>query len=164
MRLTFEMRTGFPIPRPFVRPPARPPVRPPARPDRGITLVELMVVMVIIALFATLVGGRLMRNVEKAQVTTAKAQIAEFESVLDMFRLDVGRYPTTEEGLQALRVKPSGMQNWDGPYLRKDVPMDPWSNAYVYRCPGQHGDFDLYSKGADGQDGGEADAADIVNW
>ena len=130
----------------------------------GITLIELLVVMVIIALFATLVGQRVFRNVEKARQTTAKAQIGEFESVLDAFRLDVGRYPTTEEGLQALRVRPGSLERWDGPYLRKDVPLDPWQRPYVYHCPGQHGDFDLYSLGADGQDGGEGEAADVTNW
>ena len=130
----------------------------------GITLIELLVVMVIIALFATLVGQRVFRNVEKARQTTAKAQIGEFESVLDAFRLDVGRYPTTEEGLQALRVRPGNIERWDGPYLRKDVPLDPWQRPYVYHCPGQHGDFDLYSLGADGQDGGEGEAADVTNW
>ena len=132
--------------------------------DRGITLIELLVVMVIIALFATLVGSRAFRNVEKARQTTAKTQISEFESVLDLFRLDVGRYPTTEEGLQALRVHPAGVENWDGPYLRKDVPMDPWNHAYVYRFPGQHGDFDVMSYGADGQEGGDGNDADIVSW
>jgi len=130
----------------------------------GITLIELLVVMVIIALFATLVGQRVFRNVEKARQTTAKAQIGEFESVLDAFRLDVGRYPTTEEGLQALRVRPGNIERWDGPYLRKDVPLDPWQRPYVYRCPGQHGDLDLYSLGADGQEGGEGEAADVTNW
>src|SRR5438045_6354128 len=130
----------------------------------GITLIELLVVMVIIALFATLVGQRVFRNVEKARQTTAKAQIGEFESVLDAFRLDVGRYPTTEEGLQAMRVRPGNLERWDGPYLRKDVPLDPWQRAYLYRCPGQHGDYDLYSLGAEGQDGGEGEAADVTNW
>jgi general secretion pathway protein G len=134
------------------------------RKDRGITLIELLVVMVIIAMFATLVGQRLFRNVEKARQTTAVAQIREFESVLDTFRLDVGRYPTTEEGLQSLRVRPGNLEKWDGPYLRKDVPLDPWQHPYVYRFPGQHGDFDLYSLGADGQEGGEGESVDIVNW
>jgi general secretion pathway protein G len=132
--------------------------------NAGITLIELLVVMVIIAMFATLVGGRLFKSVDKAKVTQARSQIQEFESVLDMFRLEVGRYPTTDEGLQALRVKPSGVENWDGPYLKKDVPIDPWGHPYVYKCPGQHGDFDLYSLGGDGQEGGEGDAADIANW
>jgi general secretion pathway protein G len=134
------------------------------RRDRGITLIELLVVMVIIAMFATLVGQRLFRNVERARQTTAKAQISEFESTLDLFRLDVGRYPTLEEGLQALRAAPGGLENWDGPYLRKEVPLDPWNRPYLYRFPGQHGDFDLLSLGADGQEGGEGEATDIVNW
>ncbi len=134
------------------------------RADRGITLIELLVVMVIIAMFATLVGQRLFRNVERARETQAKAQISEFESVLDTFRLDVGRYPTTEEGLQAMRTRPGTLERWDGPYLRKDVPLDPWQHPYVYRFPGQHGDYDLLSLGADGQEGGEGENADVVNW
>jgi general secretion pathway protein G len=138
--------------------------KPMRRSDRGITLIELLVVMVIIAMFATLVGSRLFRNVEKARQATAKEQIAEFESALDLFRLDVGRYPTTAEGLEALHTKPTGVENWDSPYLKKDVPQDPWGHAYVYRCPGQHGDFDLLSYGADGQEGGEGDDADVRNW
>jgi general secretion pathway protein G len=132
--------------------------------ESGITLIELLVVMVIIAMFATIVGQRLFRNVEKARQTTAKAQIGEFESVLDAYRLDVGRYPTTEEGLQALRVRPGNVERWDGPYLRKDVPPDPWNRPYVYRSPGQHGDYDLSSLGADGQEGGEGENADVTSW
>jgi general secretion pathway protein G len=132
--------------------------------ERGITLIELLVVMVIIAMFATIVGQRLFRNVEKARQTTAKAQISEFESVLDAYRLDVGRYPTTDEGLQSLRTKPGNAERWDGPYLRKDVPMDPWQRPYVYHSPGQHGDYDLYSLGADGQEGGDGESADVTNW
>jgi len=125
----------------------------------------LLVVMVIIAMFATIVGQRLFRNVEKARQTTAKAQINEFESVLDAFKLDVGRYPTSEEGLQSLRVRPGSVERWDGPYLRKDIPPDPWQRPYVYRFPSQHGgDYDLYSLGADGQEGGEGENADVTNW
>jgi len=134
------------------------------RNNKGITLIELLVVMVILAMLATLVGSRLFRNVEKGRQTVAKQQIVEFESVLDLYRLDVGRYPSTQEGLQALRVRPPGAENWDGPYLKKDVPPDPWGRLYAYRLPGQHGDFDLLSFGADGQEGGEGDAADIKNW
>ena len=130
----------------------------------GITLIELLVVMVIIAMFATIVGQRLFRNVEKARQTTAKAQISEFESVLDAFKLDTGRYPTSEEGLQSLRARPGSLERWDGPYLRKDVPLDPWQRPYVYRFPGQHGDYDLYSLGADGQEGGDGENADVTNW
>ena len=132
--------------------------------DSGITLIELLVVMVIIAMFATIVGQRLFRNVEKARQTTAKAQINELESVLDAFKLDVGRYPTTEEGLQSLRARPGNTDRWDGPYLKKDVPPDPWQRPYIYRFPGQHGDYDLYSYGADGQEGGEGENADATSW
>jgi len=132
--------------------------------DRGITLIELLVVMVIIAMFATLVGQRVFSNVGKAKQTQAKAQLQEFETVLDGFRLDVGRYPTTEEGLQALQVKPSGADSWDGPYLKKDIPLDPWAHPYIYRCPGQHGDYDLMSLGADAQEGGDGEAADVTSW
>jgi general secretion pathway protein G len=132
--------------------------------ESGITLIELLVVMVIIAMFATIVGQRLFRNVEKARQTTAKAQINEFESVLDAFKLDVGRYPTTEEGLQSLRARPGNTDRWDGPYLKKDVPVDPWQRPYLYRFPGQHGDYDLYSLGADGQEGGDGESADVTNW
>ena len=134
------------------------------RRDSGITLIELLVVMVIIAMFATIVGQRLFKNVERARQTTAKAQISEFESTLDVYRLDLGRYPSTDEGLQALRVRPGSLERWDGPYLRKDVPMDPWGHPYVYRIPGQHGDYDLLSLGSDAQEGGEGEAADITNW
>jgi general secretion pathway protein G len=134
------------------------------RRDRGITLIELLVVMVIIAMFATLVGQRLFKSVERGRQTAAKAQISELESTLDVFRLDVGRYPTTEEGLQALTTRPGNLEKWDGPYLRKALPLDPWGRPYVYRFPGQHGDYDLLALGADGQEGGEGEAADIVNW
>ena len=132
--------------------------------ESGITLIELLVVMVIISLFATLVGARLFSNVDKARQTTAKAQISEFETVLDLFRLDVGRYPASSEGLQVLRVDPGGIRNWDGPYLGKNVPMDPWGNPYIYQYPGEHGDFDLLSLGSDGQQGGEDVDMDIVSW
>ena len=132
--------------------------------ESGITLIELLVVMVIIAMFATIVGQRLFRNVEKARQTTAKAQISEFESILDAYRLDVGRYPTSDEGLQSLRARPGSVERWDGPYLKKDVPLDPWQRPYVYRAPGQHGDYDLYSFGADGQEGGEGENTDVTNW
>ena len=133
--------------------------------DRGITLIELLVVMVIIALFATFVGRSLFPNVDKARQTAAKQQIAEFDGVIETFRLDVGRFPTADEGLQALRVRPANVENWGGPYLKKDVPLDPWNHPYVYRCcPGQHGDFDLLSYGSDGQEGGQGFAEDVVSW
>ena len=120
--------------------------------------------MVIISLFATIVGARLFSNVDRARQTTAKAQISEFETVLDLFRLDIGRYPTGAEGLQALRNDPGSIRNWDGPYLAKQVPLDPWDRSYVYRYPGEFGDFDILSLGADGQEGGESENLDIVSW
>lgn len=132
--------------------------------ERGITLIELLVVMVILALFATLVGGRLFKQVDKSKQIQAKTQIGEFGTVLDTFRLEVGRYPTTTEGLAALQVKPAGVENWDGPYMAKEIPPDPWGHPYRYIQPGQHGDYDLVSLGGDGVEGGEGNAADIVSW
>ena len=132
--------------------------------NAGITLIELLVVMVIIALFAAIVGTRVGRSVDKAKHVAAKSQISEYESALDQFKLDVGRYPSNEEGLLALRTRPANAPNWDGPYLKKDVQADPWGRAYIYRFPGTHGDFDLISMGADGQEGGDGDNADIVSW
>ena len=134
------------------------------RSEAGITLIELLVVMVIIALFATIVGSRVGRSVGKAKTVAAKSQISEYESALDQFKLEVGRYPSNEEGLQALRVRPANAPNWDGPYLKKEVQPDPWGKPYIYRFPGTHGDFDLVSLGADGQEGGDGENADIVNW
>jgi len=133
------------------------------RREKGFTLIELLIVMIILGLLAALVAPKLFQKVGSSKQKAAKAQIALFESALDAFRLDVGRYPTTEEGLQAL-VKNPGLAKWDGPYLPKGVPKDPWGNDYVYKCPGEHGEYDLYSLGADGQEGGEGENADIVSW
>jgi general secretion pathway protein G len=130
----------------------------------GFTLIELLVVMVIIGLLAALVGPRFIRQEEKAKIKAAKAQIELLSTALDTFRLDVGRYPTSEEGLEALRTKPGGLERWDGPYLKKDVPLDPWGKAYAYKSPGEHGAFDIVSYGADGLSGGEGDNRDITNW
>jgi general secretion pathway protein G len=130
----------------------------------GFTLIELLVVMLILGLLAALVGPKLFGKVGKSKIKAAKAQIALLEDALDTFRLDVGRYPTTEEGLQALVEQPSGVEKWDGPYLKKKVPKDPWGHDYVYKCPGEHGDYDLYSLGADGQEGGEGENADVTSW
>ena len=130
----------------------------------GFTLIELLVVMLILGLLAALVGPKLFGKVGKAKIRAAKAQISLIEDALDAFRLDVGRYPTTEEGLQALVEQPSGVTKWDGPYLKKKVPKDPWGHDYVYKCPGEHGDYDLYSLGADGEEGGEGENADITSW
>ena len=132
--------------------------------ERGVTLIELLVVMIILGLIAALAAQQFLGKVESARRTSAKNQITELEGALDLFRLDAGRYPSAEEGLQALRQKPSGLENWDGPYLKKDLPLDPWGKAYIYKRPGEHGDFDLISLGPDGKEGGEGDAADVVNW
>ena len=130
----------------------------------GFTLVELLVVMIIIGLLAALVGPRFIRQEEKAMIKAAKAQIELLSTALDTFRLDVGRYPTTEEGLEALRKQPGGLEKWDGPYLKKEVPLDPWGKAYVYKSPGEHGPFDIISYGADGVLGGDGDNRDITSW
>jgi general secretion pathway protein G len=132
--------------------------------NTGFTLVELLIVMIILGLLAALVGPRMFGKVGKSKQKAAKAQISLFETALDTYRLDVGKYPTTDQGLKALRVKPEGLNNWDGPYLPKDVPLDPWGHPYDYRCPGEHGDYDIISYGADWKPGGEGEDADIVNW
>lgn len=131
----------------------------------GFTLIEIMVVMAIIAMLAALVGPQLIRRQATAQRQAARAQIEMFGTALDMFRLDVGRYPTTQEGLEALRQPVSGSTRWDGPYLKKEIPNDPWDRPYKYSSPGQGGrSYDLLSFGDDGNPGGEGDAADITSW
>jgi general secretion pathway protein G len=132
--------------------------------QKGFTLIELLVVMIIIGLLAALVGPRFIRQEEKAKVRAAKAQIELLGTALDTFRLDVGRYPTSQEGLEALLRQPGGLERWDGPYLKKELPADPWGTAYVYRSPGQHGPYDILSYGADKAQGGEGDNRDIASW
>jgi general secretion pathway protein G len=134
------------------------------RNNKGFTLIELLVVMIIIGLLAALVGPRFIRQEEKAKVKAAKAQIELLSTALDTFRLDVGRYPTSQEGLEALRTQPGGVERWDGPYLKKEVPTDPWGKPYVYKSPGDHGPFDILSYGADGTAGGDGDNRDITSW
>ena len=130
----------------------------------GFTLLELLVVMVIIGLLAGLVAPRYFSQVGKSEVKVAHAQIAAFDSALDQYRLDVGHYPGTDPGLAALLARPAGEPRWAGPYLKKQIPPDPWGNAYVYRMPGEHGEYDLFSFGSDGQPGGSDEAADITSW
>jgi general secretion pathway protein G len=130
----------------------------------GFTLVELLIVMVILGLLAALVGPRFFGKVGKAKQRSAKAQITLFETALDTYRLDVGTYPTTDMGLTALREQPEDIERWDGPYLPKEIPLDPWGNDYVYTCPGEHGAYDILSYGLDGSLDGEDENMDIVSW
>lgn len=131
--------------------------------NSGFTLLELLVVIVIIGLLAAYVGPKYFSQLGKSEATVAKAQIDAFERALDTFRLDVGRYPTTEEGLAALQTKPASADKWNGPYLKKDIPLDPWGTAYVYHAPDSKGDGDILSYGRDGQPGGAGEDADISN-
>ncbi|TKC86306.1 type II secretion system protein GspG [Trinickia terrae] len=130
---------------------------------RGFTLLELLVVLVIIGMLAALVGPRYFSQLGKSQVTIAHAQIDVFTKAIDNFRLDVGRYPTAEEGLAALVVKPANADKWAGPYLKKDVPLDPWGHPYVYKVPGNKSDYAVISNGPGGQAGGAGEDASISN-
>jgi general secretion pathway protein G len=131
---------------------------------RGFTLLELLVVMVIIGLLAGLVAPRYFDQVGKSNIKVARAQMDSLEKALDQFRLDVGRYPTTEQGLAALTNKPQNLERWAGPYLKRAVPPDPWGTPYVYKSPGDHGEFDLLSLGSDAQPGGAGESADVATW
>lgn len=128
------------------------------------TLLELLVVVAIIGLLAGYVGPKYFGQLGKAETKVARAQIDGLEKALDQYRLDVGRYPSTEQGLNALMVQPSGASNWVGPYLKKGIPPDPWGRPYVYKSPGEHGDIDLFTYGRDGSQGGTGEDADITNW
>ncbi len=131
----------------------------------GFTLIELMVVMIILGLLAALVVPRMFGRIGQAKTNAARAQIELIGTALDSFRLDVGRYPTTAEGLNALISPTSDSGEWNGPYLKKiEIPLDPWNNPYIYESPGKYGDYDLYSLGADKSEGGEGENADAVSW
>ena len=130
----------------------------------GFTLLELLVVLVILGLLVGIVAPRFFGQVGKSEMKVAKAQIKALEDALDQYRLDVGHYPATDQGLAALNAAPTGETRWQGPYLKKAVPNDPWGNPYQYLSPGEHAEIDLYSLGKDGQPGGTGEAADIANW
>ena len=133
--------------------------------EAGVTLIELLVVVTIIALFAALVGPRLFRQVSRSRTTAARAQIESFQTAIGIYKLDTGRFPSTEQGLRALRVQPEGVERWDGPYLPQDAPLDPWGRSYLYKYPGEHGEEpDIASYGADGQPGGEGEDLDVMSW
>jgi general secretion pathway protein G len=134
------------------------------RTEAGFTLLELLVVMVIIGLLAGFVGPRYFSQIGKSEVKTAHAQLDAVEQALDQYRLDIGHYPSTEQGLVALTTKPAEEAKWAGPYLKKAVPSDPWGKPYSYKFPGEHGEFDLWSFGKDGQAGGTAENEDVTNW
>ena len=135
-----------------------------SRKSGGFTLLELLVVIVIIGLLAGYVAPRYFSQIGKSEVQVAKAQIDALEKGLDHYRLDTRHYPTAEQGLEALVMKPANEPGWNGPYLKKAVPNDPWGRPYVYRTPGQKGEFDLLSYGRDGKPGGSGEDGDIGNW
>jgi len=133
-------------------------------PRRGFTLLELLVVMVIIGLLAGYVGPKLFAQIGKSETKVTRAQIDALQKALDQYRIDIGRYPSAEQGLAALVNKPADEPRWTGPYLAKAVPADPWGRPYLYTMPGQHGDYDLVSYGRDGQPGGDGDNTDLTSW
>ena len=133
--------------------------------DAGFTLVEILVVITIIGLIMALVGPRVVNYLSESKVKAAKIQVESFASALDLFYLDAGRYPTSNEGLAALAARPGSLDTWNGPYVRGGlVPADPWGRPYIYRSPGEHGAYDIVSLGSDGQEGGTGTAADIESW
>ena len=135
------------------------------RTQSGVTLIEMLVVVTIIALFAALVGPRMLGRTDAARRTAARAQINSFMTALGAYKLDTGTFPNTEMGLAALRVKPENVNQWTGPYLPQDIPLDPWGRGYVYISPGiKSRDYDLESYGKDGEEGGTGDDGDIESW
>ncbi len=132
--------------------------------ERGFTLIELLIVMVILGLLAAIVVPKYSNQAGKAKLKDAKVQISLLETAIEVYKLEVGKFPTQEQGLEALRVKPGGEKKWDGPYLKKKVPLDPWGNPYIYKFPGDHEDYDIISYGADGNPGGEGKNVDVVSW
>ena len=135
------------------------------RREKGFTLVELLVVLIILGLIAAFVAPQVIKYLGKAKTDSAAIQIQRLSGILDLYHLEAGRYPTTEEGLQALIEQPVDAESWNGPYIKKaDSLMDPWGRSYEYRSPGEHGAFDLFTLGRDGSDGGDGEDQDITSW
>lgn len=132
--------------------------------SRGFTMMELLIVLVILGLLAALVGPTLFQRINPAKQSVARTQIENFMTALDSYFVDTGTFPTTQEGLAALRAKPSNASKWNGPYLKKDIPHDPWGNPFQYRAPGRNGGYEISSLGADGKEGGEDENADVNSW
>lgn len=132
--------------------------------SNGFTMMELLIVLVIVGLLAALVGPTLYQQIKPAKQSTARAQIENFGTALDNFFINMNRYPTTQEGLEILRTKPENDEKWKGPYLKKEIPNDPWGKPFVYLSPGRNGGYEIMSFGADGREGGEGDDADITSW
>lgn len=131
---------------------------------KGFTLMELLVVLVILGLLAALVGPAVYQRIKPAKHQVARAQIEHFMTALDSYFIDVGDFPDNQAGLRSLRLRPEGASGWRGPYLRKEIPADPWGNAYVYRSPGRNGPYEIISYGADGKQGGRGDERDVNSW
>jgi general secretion pathway protein G len=133
--------------------------------QRGMTLIEILVVLTLIGVVLGLVGSNYLGKSEQAKAKAAKIEVEQVGQALDLFKLEIGRYPTSQEGLQALVTAPAGVDNWAGPYWKKNtVPKDPWGHDFVYQAPGAHGDYDLLSYGADGKEGGDGVNKDITSW
>ena len=133
--------------------------------QRGMTLIEILVVLVLIGVVMGIVGGNFIGQGENAKRKAAKIEIEQIGQTLDLYKLEIGRYPTSQEGLQALLTAPTGVNNWNGPYWKKGtLPKDPWGNEYKYASPGQHGAYDIISLGSDGKEGGDGTAKDITSW
>lgn len=130
----------------------------------GFTMMELLIVLVILGLLAALVGPTLFQRINPAKQSVARTQIENFMTALDSYFVDTGSFPTTQQGLAALRVKPEGTNKWGGPYLKKEIPSDPWGNPFQYSAPGRNGGYEIVSFGADGKEGGEGDAQDVNSW